>query len=63
MAGPPSRIVQPGAVLMREWRGLSQEVGMLEKGIFFSRQALSFAFGSRARDRWNSMVGLVVLRP
>src|SRR5208283_4939058 len=32
------------------------------KGIFFPRQALPFALGSRARDHRNSMVGAVVLR-
>jgi hypothetical protein len=27
--------VQPGAVLVREWRGLSHQVGVLEKGFSF----------------------------
>ncbi len=35
VAAPPSRIVQPGAVLVREWRGLSHQVGVLEKGFSF----------------------------
>ena len=28
----PSRTVQPGAVLVREWRGISHQVSVLEKG-------------------------------
>jgi hypothetical protein len=29
------RIVQPGAVLVREWRGISHQVSVLEKGFSF----------------------------
>ncbi|MGO9799925.1 MAG: DUF2924 domain-containing protein [Candidatus Binatus sp.] len=35
LAAAPSRIVQPGAVLVREWRGMSHQVGVLEKGFRF----------------------------
>ncbi len=35
LAASPSRIVQPGAVLVREWRGMSHQVGVLEKGFRF----------------------------
>jgi hypothetical protein len=31
----PSRIVQPGAVLVREWRGISHQVSVFEKGFCF----------------------------
>ncbi len=31
----PSRTVQPGAVLVREWRGISHQVSVLEKGFRF----------------------------
>ena len=34
-AAAPSRIVQPGAVLVREWRGISHQVSVLEKGFSF----------------------------
>jgi hypothetical protein len=35
LAGAPSRIVQPGSVLVREWRGISHKIGVLEKGFCF----------------------------
>ena len=35
LAAAPSRIVQPGAVLVREWRGISHQVSVLEKGFRF----------------------------
>jgi len=35
LAAAPSRIVQPGAVLLREWRGISHQVSVLEKGFRF----------------------------
>src|ERR1039458_4016731 len=35
LAASPSRIVQPGAVLVREWRGISHQVSVLEKGFRF----------------------------
>jgi len=35
LAPAPSRIVQPGAVLVREWRGISHQVSVLEKGFSF----------------------------
>jgi hypothetical protein len=35
LAAAPSRIVQPGAVLVREWRGISHQVSVLEKGFSF----------------------------
>jgi hypothetical protein len=35
LAAAPSRIVQPGAVLVREWRGISHQVSVLEKGFCF----------------------------
>jgi hypothetical protein len=35
LAAAPSRIVQPGAVLVREWRGMSHQVSILEKGFCF----------------------------
>jgi Protein of unknown function (DUF2924) len=31
----PSRIIQPGAVLVREWRGINHQVSVLEKGFCF----------------------------
>ena len=31
----PSRTVQPGGVLVREWRGISHQVSVLEKGFRF----------------------------
>ena len=34
-AAAPSRIVQPGEVLVREWRGTSHQVSALEKGFSF----------------------------
>src|SRR6201988_3542232 len=35
LAAEPSRIVRPGAVLVREWRGISHQVSVLEKGFCF----------------------------
>ncbi len=35
VAAAPSRIVQRGAVLVREWRGISHHVSVLEKGFRF----------------------------
>jgi len=35
LAAAPSRIVQPGALLVREWRGISHQVSVLEKGFRF----------------------------
>src|SRR5208337_2191365 len=35
LAAAPSRIMQPGAVLVREWRGISHQVSVLEKGFSF----------------------------
>jgi hypothetical protein len=35
LAAAPSRIVQPGAVLVREWRGINHQVSVLEKGFSF----------------------------
>ena len=35
LAATPSRIVRPGAVLVREWRGISHQVSVLEKGFCF----------------------------
>src|SRR5260370_15208887 len=35
VAAAPSRIVRPGAVLVREWRGISHQVSVLEKGFSF----------------------------
>ena len=35
LAAAPSRIVKPGAVLVREWRGISHQVSVLEKGFCF----------------------------
>src|SRR5271157_141822 len=35
LAAAPSRIVKPGAVLVREWRGISHQVSVLEKGFSF----------------------------
>ena len=34
-AAAPSRILRPGAVLVREWRGISHQVSVLEKGFCF----------------------------
>ena len=34
-AAAPSRIVRPGAVLEREWRGISHQVSVLEEGFRF----------------------------
>jgi hypothetical protein len=34
-AEAPSRIVRPGAVLVRVWRGISHQVSVLEKGFSF----------------------------
>ena len=34
-AAAHSRIVRPGAVLVREWRGISHQVSVLEKGFSF----------------------------
>ena len=34
-AAAHSRIVRPGAVLVREWRGISHQVSVLEKGFLF----------------------------
>jgi Protein of unknown function (DUF2924) len=33
-----SRIVQPGALLVREWRGINHQVSVLEKGFRFRSQ-------------------------
>ena len=39
-----SRIVRPGAVLVREWRGISHQVSVLEKGFRFrSKRYRSFS--------------------
>src|SRR5277367_3679744 len=35
VAAAPSRIVQLGALLVREWRGISHQVSVLEKGFCF----------------------------
>jgi Protein of unknown function (DUF2924) len=35
LAAKPSRIVRPGAVLVREWCGISHQVSVLEKGFCF----------------------------
>ena len=35
VAAAPSRIVQRGAVLVREWRGISHQVSVLERGFRF----------------------------
>jgi len=35
LVAAPSRTVQPGAVLVREWRGISHQVNVLEKGFRF----------------------------
>ena len=35
LAEAPSRTVQPGALLVREWRGINHQVSVLEKGFFF----------------------------
>ena len=35
LAAAPSRVVLPGAVLVREWRGTSHHVSVLEDGISF----------------------------
>src|SRR5271155_4831296 len=35
LAAAPSRIVPRGAVLVREWRGISHQVSVLEKGFRF----------------------------
>ena len=37
-AAAPSRIIQSGAVLVREWRGISHQVSVLEKGFRFRRK-------------------------
>ena len=34
-AAEPSRVVRPGAVLVREWRGISHQVSVVEKGFWF----------------------------
>jgi hypothetical protein len=35
VAAAPSRIVRPGAVLVREWRGIHHHISVLEKGFSF----------------------------
>ncbi len=35
LAAAPSGIVRPGAMLVREWRGISHQVSVLEKGFSF----------------------------
>jgi Protein of unknown function (DUF2924) len=35
VAAGRSRLVQPGAMLVREWRGISHQVSVLEKGFSF----------------------------
>ncbi len=35
LAAAPSRTVKAGAVLVREWRGISHQVSVLEKGFCF----------------------------
>jgi len=35
LAAAQSRIVRPGALLVREWRGISHQVNVLEKGFCF----------------------------
>jgi hypothetical protein len=34
-AAAPPRVVRPGAVLVREWRGINHQVSVLEKGFSF----------------------------
>ena len=51
LAAEPLASCGPATVLVREWRGISHQVTVLEDGIFLPRQALPFALGeSRARS-------------
>ena len=49
VAAAPSRIVQRGAVLVREWCGISHQVSVLEKGFRFRASVTSRSRKSRAR--------------
>ena len=49
-AAAPSRIVQPGVVLVREWRGISHQVSVLEKGFSFGASVTVRSRKSRERS-------------
>src|ERR1017187_10667555 len=56
LAAAPSRIMEPGAVLVREWRGISHQVSVLEKGFSFrgkSCRSLSEVAREITGTRWS----------
>ena len=56
LAAAPSRMVRPGAVLVREWRGISHQVSVLEKGFSFrgrSYRSLSEVAREITGTRWS----------
>jgi|SRR5271166_1808215 len=56
LAAAPSRIVQRGAVLVREWRGISHQVNVLEKGFLFRGKlyrSLSEVAREITRTQWS----------
>jgi hypothetical protein len=65
-AAIPFRIVRPGAVLVREWRGISHQVSVLENG--FSHQGKSYrSLSEIARQitgtRWSGPLFFGLKRP
>ena len=56
LVAEPSRIVRPGAVLVREWRGISHQVSVVEKGFCFRGKryrSLSGVAREVTRTRWS----------
>jgi len=66
LAAAPSRIVQPGAVLVREWRGISHQVSVLEKGFSFRGKryrSLSEVAREITGTRWSGPLFFGLKRP
>ncbi len=60
VATPPE--ARPGTVLLREWRGVTHQVTVIEDGVLSSRQTPSLAVRSRAPYHRQPMVGTDLLR-
>ncbi len=65
-AAVPSRIVRPGAVLVREWRGISHQVSVLENGFSFRGnhyRSLSEVARQITGTRWSGPLFFGLKRP
>jgi hypothetical protein len=65
-AAAPSRGVRPGAVLVREWRGISHQVSVLEKGFCFRGKryrSLSEVAREITGTRWSGPLFFGLKRP